>query len=168
MTDIELITKDIMGIVPAELGHGYFLFDSPPFETEFGYRTNAEPGQLTDTCWGICRNGVPLEFPVEDDYFGIAILDKNTQTLVQGYYTTLKIPSYEYISWYTAKDIIMPNRNLNLICFVGYYRPEEEVLHYTDYREFTIKIPTPPIEKILPWLFLLAIPLAIPLFKKFK
>ena len=165
--EIELIRNNTMGIMPSTLGHGFFIFDAPPFETEFGYRGKVEPGDLTDTCWGICRNGVPLELPTEDDYFGIAVVDKDRKSIVHGYYTTVKIPAYEYVSWYTAQDVIMPTSDWHLICYVGYYDPIGDILYHTDYKEFTIKTGT-PFKKIFPWLLLLAIPLAIPLLKKFK
>ena len=161
---IELIRNDNMQIVSAitTLGHGFFIFNAPPFETEFGYKKNAESGELTDTCWGICRNGVPLKLPTEDDSFGIAIVDKDTRSILQGYYTEYKIPAYEYVSWYTLSDVIMPERNLNLICYVGYYDPSSQVLYHTDYREFTIKAGA----KFPYWILLFGVPLLIPLFKK--
>ena len=161
---VELIRNDNMQIVPAllTLGHGFFIFDAPPFEQEFRYRKNAKPGELTDTCWGICRNGVPLELPTEDDCFGVAIVDKDIGSIVHGYYTEYKIPAYEYIGWYTKSDVIMPERNWNLICYVGYYDPLAEILHHTDYIEFTIKAGIK-----FPYWILLGIPLVF-LITKFK
>lgn len=151
---------------PFELDHGFFIFSAPPLvEEEFGYRKNAKPGELTDTCWGICRNGVPLELPVVDDYFGFAIIDKDDMTRVQGYYTTLLTPAYEYYAWYTRNDVIMPPRDWNLICYVGYYRIAENVLHATDWREFTIKSTAVP--KPFPvWILLFSPLLLIPFLKK--
>lgn len=147
-------------IADLQLDHGRFLFEAPPFEEEFGYVKEANPGDIISTCWGFLRNVEEV-----DDYFGIAIIDRDTKELVQGYYTDIKIPLYEFVSWATKQDQIMPNKDWNLICYIGYYRIEENVLHTTDWREFTIKstaVPKPfPI-----WLLLFAPLLLIPLVKK--
>ena len=161
--EIKLIRHDTMRLMPSTLGPGFFIFDAPPFETEFGYRKTAEPGELTDTSWGICRNGVPLDLPAEDDYFGVAIVDKDRGSIVQGYYTEIMIPAYEYVSWYTLKDVVMPTSDWNLICYVGSYDPIADILYHTDYIEFTISAG----KKFPYWILLLAIPL-IPLIKKLK
>jgi len=162
----ELPTGLKIEIAPFELDHGFFIFSAPPFEEEFGYTGEAKPGEVISTCWGFLRNGVPIELPVVDDYFGIGIVDKDTEELVRGYYTDIKLPAYEFASWYAKQDQIMPNRDWNLICYIGYYRIAENILHATDWREFTIKSLA---EKEFPyWIFLFAPLLLIPLIKKFK
>ncbi len=165
----ELSSELKIEITPFELDHGFFIFSAPPFEEEFGYVKEANPRDIIQTCWGFCRNGVPIELPTVDDYFGIAVIDKDDMTLVQGYYTDIKTEAYKFLSWYTKTDQIMPNKNWNLICYVGYYRIDENVLHATDWREFTIKlIPEVPEKKFPMWIFLLTPLLLIPFVKKFK
>ncbi len=145
---------------PLELNYGRFLFEAPPFETEFDYTKEAGIGEVIMTCWGTCRNVEGV-----DDYFAIAIIDKDTMEFVRGYYTDIKIPLYEFVSWAVRQDQIMPNRDWNLICYVGYYRIAENVLHATDWREFTIKSTAVP--RLFPvWILLLGIPLLILLIKK--
>jgi len=145
------------------LNYGRFLFEAPPLEkTEFDYVREANSGDIIETCWGFCRNTEGI-----DDYFGIGIIDKDDIMLVQGYYTDVKIPLYEFVSWATRQDQEMPNHDWNLICYVGYYRPDENVLYATDWIEFTIK----NISKVKPFpywtILLLGIPLLlIPLVKK--
>jgi len=149
-------------IADLELDHGRFLFEAPPFEEEFGYVKEASPGNIIQTCWGFLRNVEGV-----DDYFGIAIIDKDTKELIQGYYTDIKLPLHEFASWYTKPDQIMPNYDWNLICYIGYYRIAENVLYTTDWREFTIKSTAVP--KTLPALILLfASLLLIPTIGKLK
>jgi len=160
----EIPTEFSIEIADLELDHGFFIFSAPPFEEEFGYVREANSGDIIQTCWGFCRNGVPIDLPVVDDYIGIAIIDKDTKELVQGYYTDIKIPAYEFVSWSTKQDQIMPDYDWNLICYVGYYRIEENVLHATDWREFTIKSTAVP--KPFP-VWLLFVPLLlIPIIEK--
>jgi len=147
-------------IADLQLDHGRFLFEAPPFEEEFGYTKEAKPNEIISTCWGFLRNVEGV-----DDYFGIGIVDRDTKELVRGYYTDIKLPLYEFAAWYVKQDQIMPNRDWNLICYIGYYRIEENVLYATDWREFTIKSLA---EKKFPyWILLLATPLLlISLIKK--
>lgn len=165
MIQVKLIKTELAGILPALPNHGFFLFMAPPFETPWGHRSKAEPGKPTDTCWGVCRNGVPLELPTTDDYFGIAVIDKDRRTIVQGYYTDLLIPAYEYVAWYTENDVVMPDKDWHLICYVGYYDPAGNILYHTDFREFTIKAytPPPPIPPVIKnfWWLLLFLPLLL-------
>ena len=149
-------------IAPFELNYGRFLFEAPPLEEAFGYTEQAKPNEIISTCWGFLRNVEGV-----DDYFGIGIVDKDTKELVRGYYTDIKLPLYEFASWYAKQDQIMPDRNWNLICYIGYYRIEENVLHATDWREFTIKslaVPKPfPV-----WILFFAPLLLIPAIGKLK
>jgi len=145
---------------PLVLNYGRFLFEAPPFETEFDYTKEANTGEVISTCWGTCRNVEGV-----DDFFGIAIIDKDTMEFIRGYYTDIKIPLYEFVSWYAKQDQIMPNRDWNLICYVGYYRIEENILHATDWREFTIK--STAVAKPFPvWILLFSPLLLIPFLKK--
>ena len=143
-----------------ELDHGRFLFEAPPFETEFDYIKQANSEDLIKTCWGFCRNVEGI-----DDCFGIGVVDKDQMSIIQGYYTDIVIPLYKFVSWETKQDQIMPNYDWNLICYVGYYRPAENVLYATDWREFTIKSTALP-EPFPSWIFLLGIPIIYLAIKK--
>ena len=81
-------------------------------------------------------------------------MDYDEQTIVQGYYTDIEIPLYEFVTWYTQTDQIMPHHDWHLICYVGYYRPSEQVLHATDWREFIIRAGSPPG---FPWWILILV-----------
>lgn len=142
-------------IGPFELDYGRFLFEAPPIDgVEFDYTKEADTGENISVCRGTCRNAEGV-----DDYFGIAVIDKDTNELVCGYYTDIKIPLYNFVAWATKQNQVMPNHDWNLICYVGYYRVEESVLHATDWREFTIKSLA---EKKFPyWILLLAAPLLL-------
>jgi len=171
--EVELKESKTMGIFSAPPifdapQHGFFRFKSPPLAgPPFNYIKKAEPKTLIQTCWGYCQNGIPEVLPAIDDFFGVAVIDRNQQRLLQGYYVDKKIPAYEFISWYTKNDVVMPTRDLNLICFVGYYDITGDILHYTDSRDFTIKAGTP---FSLWWLLipLTIIPILIKLKDKFK
>ncbi len=144
------------------LDYGRFLFEAPPLEeTEFDYLREANPEDIIETCWGFCRNVEGI-----DDYFGIGVIDKDSLIIIQGYYTDIKIPVYEFVSWATRQDQIMPSHDWNLICYVGYYRPLENVLYATDWREFTIKSTAVP--KPFPVWLLFFVPLLIPIIGKLK
>ncbi len=144
------------------LDHGRFLFEAPPIEeTEFDYIREASPGDIIETCWGFCRNVEGI-----DDCFGVGIVDKDSLIIIQGYYTDIKIPVYEFVSWATRQDQVMPVLDWNLICYVGYYRPLENVLYATDWKEFKIKSTAVP-EPFPLWLLFFA-PLLIPVIAKLK
>ena len=157
----EIPTEFSIEIGPLGLDYGRFLFEAPPFEEEFNYPKEADPNEIISTCWGFLRNVEGV-----DDYFGIGIMDRDTKELIRGYYTDIKLPIYEFASWYARQDQIMPARDWNLICYIGYYRIEENVLHATDWIEFTIKSTAVP--KPFP-VWLLFVPLLlIPAIGKLK
>jgi len=159
-----LIAVNYEQIIPAALGdHGFFIFQNLPPDVnldwpDFGYVKEAKTGDILNPCWGTCRNGVPLILPAADDYFGFVFVDKDTMEQVQGYYIDTQVPAYEYVIWFGEKKAVMPDKDWNLICYVGYHPPGSTALYMTDYREFTIK----NSKKKSWWWLLLAIPV-IPL-----
>ena len=156
---VNLIKIQFSDIIPATLEptHGFFIINAPPYQNEWGNVNKSKPGDAFNPCWGFCRNGVPIDLPVIDDYFGFALVDDDSKTLLKGYYIEPLVPAYTYVPFYFKQDdVIMPNRDLHLTLFVGYFTPSTTpILFHTDYRKFTIKAGTAfPI-----WLLFLAIPL---------
>ena len=100
--------------------------------TTFNSTNQATPGTLTDTCSGEALN------TGTDDYAGIAVVDLDTGQLIQAAMTDVPVPSGYSVAWESAKDVMMPDKNLNLRCGVGYFVPAENTIYETDYREFVI------------------------------
>ena len=101
--------------------------------TSFSPITEAKSGDLTKTCDGEALN------TGTEDYGGVLIMNKDTQETIQAGVSDGLVPSGNSISWESAKDYLMPNKDLNCTCFVGYYVPTEGTIYATDSRDFTIK-----------------------------
>ena len=115
--------------------------------TTFNPTKQATPGELTDTCSGEALN------TGSDDYAGIAVIDMDTQQVIQAAMTDVPVPSGYGLAWESEKDVMMPDKNLNLRCGVGYYVPAENTIYETDYREFVIS--KSAVNGKIPWNYIL-------------
>jgi|GEM_PF-6568967 len=114
--------------------------------TSFSPVEEAREGQMTSLADGAAIN------TGDDDYVGIQIQDDDTGKSLQGGVSTVPIPSGAGFSWTSAKDVLMPNKDLNCTCYVGYYVPAQETIYATDQRKFTIRKIAGGIGGIPTWL----------------